>query len=168
MLWLPAPNIVHNLNALGGLAVNDPHYDSPWVSLKGRPEPKVADRVRVYRNLNNGQYSVLALEGPHKGLVLGYAPAIGIKGATLQVSDKTRNKVVREGVRTVHAWSEGHYIGCSNQPPHTHSSNDLRVTYMPFVKGYFFLRQQPDKPLKVLGSTWAYAADLWVSENPHR
>lgn len=167
MLWLPAPNIVNQLHTHGWLARNDPRYDSPWVSLKGRPQPQAGDRVRVYRNLNNGQYSVVALNGPYKGLVLGYAPAIGIRDVTLRVSDKTRNKVVREGVRTVHAWCEGHYITCSDQPPHAYTASKLRVTYMPFIKAHFFLRTTPDRPLTTLNSTWAYEADLCVAENPN-
>ena len=165
MLWLPAPNIVMNLNAFG-MAANDSRHVSPWVPLKGRPEPEVGDLVRVYRNLNNGQYSVVALAGPLKGLVCGYAPAIGIKDIALWVSKKTREAVVTKGVRTVHAWVEGTYTGCSDQPPHTHSSNDRRVTYMPFIKDYFFFRLAPQKALTTLTSAWAYEADLWVSETP--
>ena len=166
MLWIATSHAIRQPELRLAHAANDPRHQSPWVSLKARPEPDPGQRVRVYRNLNNGQYSVVALDGPHKGLVLGYAPAIGLSDVNCRVSLKTRDRVIKQGVRTVHAWSDGRYEGCSDQPPIAFTSSSRRVTYFPFVKPYFFQRTAPDKPVTEVRSAWAYKADLWVSESP--
>ena len=167
--WMPDPRKVRPQWQIAlRPASNESQFDSAFVPLKDRPEPKKGDRVRVYRNLNNGQYSVVALQGPYKGLVLGYAPAIGLEDVSIYVSEKTRNKVVEKGVRHVHAWCQGKWIGCSDLPPHEYTAHQIRVTYMPFVKKWFFLRTAPDKPITRLESAWAFQADLWLSKAPEQ
>ncbi|WP_286715822.1 hypothetical protein [Marinobacter sp. tcs-11] len=145
---------------------NDAENRSPWVSFKNRPAPKRGERVRVYRNLNNGQYSVRALQGPHKGLVLGYAPAIELTDANLIVREKTRLKAVEQGVRNVHAWSEGIFESCCDHPPASVTTKQLRVTYFPFIKSHFFLRSRPDQTITRIDHAWAYQADIWLSAPP--
>lgn len=164
MLWKPAA-ATRFTTALGTAQepANDTSNPSPWVSFKGRPAPTTGEKVRVYRNLNNGQYSVRALQGRYKGLVLGYAPAIQLSAIQLVISERTRAKAVAEGVRNVHAWSEGIYEGCSEQPPASVTKRQRRITYFPFIKPYFFLRTRPDRAVTELAGAWAYEADLWES-----
>lgn len=149
----------HAASAL--LAANDTTPPQPWTRYRNRPEPALGERVRVYRNLNNGQYSVRALSGPHKGLVLGYAPAIGLADIHLHVSEKTRDTVVRKRERNIHAWSEGVYLGCADEPPRAVRQQRQLITYFPFIRSFFFLRTRPDQPVTAIDQAWAFGADLW-------
>lgn len=139
-------------------AANQATYASAFVAYKGRPEPALNQKVRVYRNLNNGLFSIVMLEGPHKGTVVGYAPAVGLKEVTMHVT-KQRERTLREKHRNVHAWVHGRYIGCADCPPLPFQQGK-RVTYMPFVRPYFFSRARPDVPITKLDAAWAYERDL--------
>lgn len=141
-------------------AANQAHYASAFVPFKDRPEPSPGQKVRVYRNLNNGQFSIVMLEGEFKGKVVGYAPAVGIEGVTMHIT-KQRDRTLKEKQRNVHAWIHGRYLGCADRPPLPYKQGK-RVTYMPFVKGYFFARTRPDKPITQLNDAWAFERDLWT------
>lgn len=59
-----------------------------FTAFRGRTCPEPGLPVRVYRNLNRpGLYSMVALSGPYKGKVVGYAPAVAL-GHHLQGSGK--------------------------------------------------------------------------------
>lgn len=66
-------------------------------------------RVRVYRNLHKNCWSIRACEGPKRGRLLGHAPALDLTNCRLIVSQKGRERVLRDGKRNVHAFIEGEY-----------------------------------------------------------
>jgi len=151
---------LHALNT-GAEAPRQSGPSSVFVPLKGRREPAVNEPVKVYRNLNNGLYSVQAMAGPDKGRVLGYAASIGITKVEMKVGEKARQTVVEKGIRHVHAYSCGLYLGCADTPPAAILEAKIKVTYQPFVASRFFLRDQPDRKVLTVNEAWAYGADLW-------
>ena len=102
----------------------------------GRQAPAIGDRVRVYRNLplfKHQVFSILAMDGPNKGLVLGYCRVVGLKRVTFKVSEATRLKVVSKNCRTVHAFAEGYVESLSRELPDDCQGEDVeRLTYNPF------------------------------------
>lgn len=66
-------------------------------------------RVFIYRNLNRKGivFSLKALDGPHKGLVYGYASEILLKDVAFEVSESGRQRVLRDKKKNVHAGVEG-------------------------------------------------------------
>lgn len=66
-------------------------------------------KVFIYRNLNRKGvvYSIKAMDGPHKGLVLGYAQNILLINASFKVSEAGRQRVLRVQKKNVHAGAVG-------------------------------------------------------------
>ena len=63
-------------------------------------------QTRVYRNLNNGRWS-LKQQVAGKWIVVGHCEACVIDGALPFVSIKSRTRCVAKKQREVHAWVEG-------------------------------------------------------------
>jgi hypothetical protein len=61
-------------------------------------------RVFVYRNLHRGGWSVRSVR---TGLVIAHADSVQVRDAVFKVGEAGRRRVVRTGVRTVHAGVEG-------------------------------------------------------------
>ena len=59
--------------------------------------------VKVYRNLNNGQLSVMQNQ-----IVIGYAEELNLKDVTFHVQKAGLEKVRREKVKNVHAYVKGY------------------------------------------------------------
>ncbi|MEC4091610.1 hypothetical protein [Pseudoalteromonas rubra] len=94
-------------------------------------------KVRVYRNLNKPEfYSILAREGEHKGKVVGYAKCVQLDNATFIVSEKSRQRVVRDQRRNVHAFVEG-IITDAFDAIQVQPGNEY-ITYNPYARGEFF------------------------------
>jgi hypothetical protein len=66
----------------------------------------------IYRNLHKPShtYSLKALEGEHKGRVIGYAQCLLVDQATFVVSEAGRQRVVKTGRKNVHAGIVGNVI----------------------------------------------------------
>lgn len=65
-------------------------------------------RVFVYRNLHKQVWSVIALEGQHKGRVVVHAPYVQLYGAIkFNVREAGRQRVIREKRKNVHAGIQG-------------------------------------------------------------
>ena len=118
---------------------------SGFISKDQRPEPEFFQRVKVHRNLNaKGApvYSIVALSGEHKNKVVGYAPSVELEAVELKVSVASHRRVIREGVRNVHSWAVGNYVGSFPKPP-SDFANAVEVAYQPFVRPWFFLASAP-------------------------
>lgn len=130
----------------------------------GRQAPAIGDRVRVYRNLplfKHQVFSILAMDGPNKGLVLGYCRVVGLEGVTFKVSEATRLKVVSKNCRTVHAFAEGYVESLSRDLPDGCQGEDVeRLTYNPFLAGHFYSRRSPNKPVHHASNIYTWGADL--------
>lgn len=140
--------------------------DEVFIPRSGRPAPKTGDRVRVYRNLplfKHRLFSILAMDGPYKGLVLGYSKAVCLEKVSLKVSERTRLKVVREKCRTVHAYAEGSLKELATSiPERCASERSNKITYNPFHCGYFYDRELPDKPVWDAPEIWTWGPDLII------
>lgn len=100
-------------------------------------------RVKVYRNLNKGRttgeviYSIVAMEGPRKDRVIGYASEIQLFNCKFVVQPGGYNRVLRERRRNVHAWVIGH-VPHTSSIPHITRACATRVSYSP-MRGPNFL-----------------------------
>lgn len=64
-------------------------------------------KVKVYRNLHKNCYSVVALEGENKGRVIAHEQIVLLEDASFKVSQKGRERVIRERRKNVHAYVKG-------------------------------------------------------------
>jgi hypothetical protein len=69
-------------------------------------------RVFVYRNIRKGNFSVKALEGPSKGLVIHRGDTVHLAHAKPRVSESGRLRVLRDKQKNVHAGIVGVLTGC--------------------------------------------------------
>ena len=68
-------------------------------------------RVEVYRNLNFGCFSVRALGGKHKGLVIDHVIQITLENAEFVVQPAGNRRVRDEKRKNVHAFVRGEKSG---------------------------------------------------------
>ena len=93
----------------------------------------IGQQVKVYRNLHRDTWSLMAAAGPEKGRVIGYSDAVELADPILTVSAASRQRVLRERRRNVHAFVSGRVL-----PPGTLRRAALvRVRYNPFRAGCF-------------------------------
>lgn len=69
-------------------------------------------KVFVYFNLHKKMFSIKALEGERKGLVIGHCDELTLFNATFKVSQAGRQRVLRERKKNVHAGVVGFWKGC--------------------------------------------------------
>jgi len=70
-------------------------------------------RVMCYFNLHKKVWSVKALEGEHRGHVIGHAKKVTLNNVTQRVSEAGRQRVIREKQKNVHAGMVGQLAGVS-------------------------------------------------------
>jgi hypothetical protein len=117
-----------------------------------KPQParitRVGDQVDVYRNLNRYElFSIKQRCGELKGKVSGYAQAVVIKNPTFAIGEKSRLRVLETGnSRNVHAFVRGQFQNGINGNIEVHKlSNYLRVSYSPYVGGFFYSLARDDQ-----------------------
>jgi len=124
-------------------------------------------RCFVYFNLHRKTYSLKALEGPHKGRVIGHADTLELCDCTFKVSEAGRQRVIRDKRKNVHAGvvgtvcvigdiaephvrhamrSEAHHVRYGTHPAYE------PVTYNPY-KFSTFVRRSTETP--VTSARWA-------------
>lgn len=96
----------------------------------------IDQKVKVYRNLNKPeQFSVVALDGEFKNKVIAYGKSIELNDAYFKVSIKSRERLMREKTRNVHAW-------CIGRLKDIHNDRIIKsgeaVTYQPFIREDFY------------------------------
>lgn len=112
-------------------------------------------KVFVYFNLHKRTWSIRALEGPRKGLVIGHSDTVLLRNAQGKVSQAGRERVLREGRKNVHAGIVGTLV-------HTGREGffpGLEVTYNPY-KFETFVYKDTHAPFE--GAQYAYLADKRV------
>jgi hypothetical protein len=67
-------------------------------------------RVFVYYNLHRHTWSIKALEGAQKGLVVAHSDTVLLQDAVGKVSQAGRNRVLRESRKNVHAGIVGELV----------------------------------------------------------
>ena len=91
--------------------------------------------VFVYRNLHRQPYwSVRGCEGEERGLVISHELEVYLVGVRFVVGERSRERVLREGVKNVHAgvkgeWRKGEIVGTAGW---------ILVSYNPYRSGSFF------------------------------
>lgn len=99
--------------------------------VKGR-DPWAAGEVCVHKNLNNGRWSITAVQGhDNRGLLLAYADEVQLTGARMVIKESRRQVIARGGYREVCAW----VIGKLADP---HMTDPRRVTFHPTERPLFF------------------------------
>lgn len=94
--------------------------------------------VRVYKNLNNGKFSV-----QQDGKVVCYADHVNLHEISFKVSEAGRQRVIKERQKNVHAYACGKVIDFNPLD----DSIGCDVTYDPYKAGYFFFK---DDELEVI------------------
>ncbi len=115
-------------------------------------------RVFVYYNLHRKLWSVRALEGPRKGLVIHHATSVLLGGDVRpKVSQKGRERVIRDKRKNVHAGITGHLVwhnGTEGTDEVLFPGPETReVTYNPYKYTSFVYSDTLDE---FEGASWAY------------
>lgn len=119
------------------------------------PRPLTIDlegqRVKVYRNLRNGLWSVQV-----GGLVVAHLATVHLSAVSFRVTESARQRVLATRHRNVHAYAVGTF---TSQPAPAATEP---VSYDPYRAGYFFrVRDQApmhQAPALLLTQGKAYAA----------
>ena len=93
-------------------------------------------KVKVYFNLHKKVFSIMAMEGASKGLVIQHAANVELANAVFKVSEAGRQRVLREKRKNVHAFVVGELVEAHEG--HPNAVGEL-VTYNPY-KGAEFVR----------------------------
>lgn len=101
-------------------------------SRNGR-QVEEGQRVRVYRNLHNGLFSIKDRK-THR--VLGYANNLLLTDVTFIISKSGQERARREKKRNVHAYAEGYYMGEMS----VERVSLCPLTYNPFKHDTFMYR----------------------------
>jgi len=101
------------------------------LELKDPSNPKYAidygKPVKLYRNLNNGKWSLM-----QNGIVKAYARQVAMKDCSFKVSEKSRQRVLKNRKKNVHAF----IVGILSSDLDT-NENLTQVTYDPYKRGDF-------------------------------
>lgn len=90
-------------------------------------------KVFVYFNLHRKCFSIKALEGASKGLVIKHAYFVALNNVTFKVSESGRQRVLKEKRKNVHAGVVGTLVDSLD------SVGSERVTYNPYKGNTFVL-----------------------------
>ena len=115
-------------------------------------------KVRCYFNLHKKVWSIVAMEGEQKGRVIQHATTVLLCEATPKVSQKGRERVLREGRKNVHAYVEG-LLSYAGNTELAVPAISTEITYNPY-KYTTFVRVGDTKQWK--GSSWALLQDKQV------
>ena len=94
-------------------------------------------KVKVYFNLHKKLFSIVAMEGEEKGLVIGHTDYIELANPEFRVQQKGRDKVLREKRKNVHAYVTGY--SCKLKPDNELSFEWLSASYNPYKYKTFIL-----------------------------
>ena len=96
----------------------------------------VGKNVRIYRNIKTNVWSIWCMD---ECRVIAHVDSIRLKDAVFHVSEKGRQRVIREKRKNVHAWVHG---VVTNNPP-TAVREEFRLSYNPYKSAYF-MRKMAD------------------------
>ena|SRR5215831_1554270 len=93
-------------------------------------------RVVVYKNLRRGDWSIAALSGNRgRGKVIDHVRSCILANATFVVQEGSRQAVIRNRERSVHAWVIGDLVASGPAPEAWQS-----ITYNPYLAPTFRIR----------------------------
>jgi hypothetical protein len=109
----------------------------------------IGERVRVHFNLHSRRWSVTAMSGTCKGLVIAHVDRFALRDCTFKVSAAGRQRVLQRKQRMVHAWVEGFVV----PPEDTVPAGAEEFTYNPYRCGAF-TRRGSLEPIHSVGNAW--------------
>jgi hypothetical protein len=122
-------------------------------------------KVRVYRNLNKPEfYSILAREGADKGKVVGYARAVLLENCEFIVSSASRNRVLREKRKNVHAFCQGIIVDAS-ETSQLLTGEETIVTYNPYKMETFYKRIDDSPYSQKCNQALLQGSDVHITES---
>ena len=97
-------------------------------------DPTNGERIRAYRNLNTGAWSVQGRrrDGKSGWVVIAHLRTLAVDRVEFKVSTAGCARAVREGRRNVHAFAIGTYRASDDTSP----TGD-RLSYNPFREAFF-------------------------------
>lgn len=98
-------------------------------------------KVFVYFNLHKKVFSVRALEGDRKGLVVAHREYVALTDVTFKVSEAGRQRVLRERKKNVHAGAVGNW-----NDDVAVLQDDIAVTYNPY-RFNSFVNKETEAPI---------------------
>jgi len=104
-------------------------------------------RVYVYYNLHKKMWSIKALDGPSKGLVVRHSTVVLLQDCEFKVSEAGRQRVLREQKKNVHAGVVGTLVALSGEKTWFPFPVSKEVTYNPY-KYETFVYKAGEKPIK--------------------
>ena len=116
-------------------------------------------RVFVYFNLHKKLFSVKALDGARKGLVVAHVNEITLQDVTFRVSAAGRARVLRERKKNVHAGVVGQWSG--DLDTQVRDTSDIAVTYNPY-KYSTFVYQDGEYPIFTAGQAYLTNRRIYV------
>lgn len=87
-------------------------------------------KVKIYWNLHRKCWSV-----QHKGKIIGYADSILLNDVIFKVSEKSRQRVIQEKKKNVHAFACGTLVERNIKKP---ENMNRAISYNPYRFGFFF------------------------------
>ena len=102
-----------------------------------------AIKVFIYWNLTKSVWSVKALTGERKGLVIAHAKELALKNCLFKVSEKQRQGILKSKRKVVHAGVVGYLTD-------EHLNNNqkfISVTYNPYKFSTFVDRNDNSQPI---------------------
>lgn len=126
-------------------------------SFKGRTKPLPYEIVEVYRNLNN---KTLSIRNPISKEVYGHCDAVQLSDVTFKVLQKSRERVLRDKRKNVHAVVKGRL----DETLDTFESVNA-VTYNPY-KYNSFVDKVTEAPIHKAEKVRIYASgEIYVQAN---
>lgn len=102
-------------------------------------------KVFVYFNLHKKLWSVRALEGKDKGRVIAHADELALSDCTFKVSEISRQKVLRERRKNIHAGVVGNMDTCKLTKAWNKAAG-VQISYNPY-RGPDFYEVASQKPV---------------------
>ena len=103
-------------------------------------------KVKVYYNLHKNCYSIVSLEKEDYGRVIKHENCVALFDAQFRVSEKGRQRVLREKTKNVHAYVVGNWLGHLNDEITISGLPIKLATYNPYKYGSF-VDAKSKKPL---------------------
>lgn len=113
-------------------------------------------KVYVYYNLHQHVWSIVAMEGEHRGRVLGHADSVALEDCKMKVREKGRQRVLLEGKKNQHAGIVGNLLAVQGYRERIGGYRFpelvgepmldgawVRITYNPSKAPLFYLKDRP-------------------------
>ncbi|QIR16564.1 hypothetical protein [Shewanella aestuarii] len=99
---------------------------------------EMGQTVKVYRNLNNQMFSIVATSGTFKNKVVAHAQSVLLSQVVFKISQSGKRRAVLEKTRNVHAWAVGTLE--TIDPAKTQYRNLSPISYNPFTSDSFYYK----------------------------